>query len=355
MSRRLERSGRRLGFGYRRDAVERYLAELDAHHDSSIAHLRSVLKQTAQALTATAKELRAERAQLKAKEGRQQAVAAALTEAQRLAADIVSRAERTAAMRLAQLPNLLAEDRRTLALLKTETLSAREELKRLLDSALTAVATSGPATEDLIDSRLAARILPEHEKTRALVALGADGLLRIGLLGPSLKATTQSGAVVGWITRYVIERDSGVLIGYEVGRTEMPGVVPAGSVIPATKVLAVTPESLLVPNDVGNSLVATSLVAGEPLPVSQAPSPAPLPRDERQLTAESRQRQMTYIVGKVAGRDLVTPDGAVIVGKGARITPEIVEAAREAALLPELIVHMTLPTLPATGEARETG
>jgi len=211
-----------------------------------------------------------------------------------------------------------------------------------LENLRSAVSSSGTHVhEEVTHAKVAARILPEQEKSKGLVDLGADGLLRIGVLGPRMKVVTQSGTTVGWINRYVIEQDSGSLIGYEVGRTEMPESVPPGSIIPVSAVLALTQDALLVPNEIRSKLVATSLVAGEEPPPSPAPSSVQV--DDKPMALDAKKRQMQYIVGKIAGRDLVASDGTLIIAEGTPISKEVVEQAREAGLLPELIVHMTLP------------
>jgi hypothetical protein len=54
-------------------------------------------------------------------------------------------------------------------------------------------------------------------------------------------------------------------------------------------------------------------------------------------------RWYKYLVGKLAGRSLQSPDGAVIVREGGQITPEIVAAAEAAGLLFEIFLPMRLP------------
>lgn len=52
-----------------------------------------------------------------------------------------------------------------------------------------------------------------------------------------------------------------------------------------------------------------------------------------------------YIVGKLAGEDLLDSGGQMILRKGERITPETVDRAEQAGKLAELIVHMAGPNL----------
>ncbi len=52
-----------------------------------------------------------------------------------------------------------------------------------------------------------------------------------------------------------------------------------------------------------------------------------------------------YVVGKLAGEDLLAGDGRLIIGKNEVITPEIIDRAEKEGKLAELIVNMVIPGL----------
>lgn len=54
-----------------------------------------------------------------------------------------------------------------------------------------------------------------------------------------------------------------------------------------------------------------------------------------------------YIVGKLAGEDLLDKNGQIIINKNGLIMPEVVELAEKEGKLPELIIHMIIPGLEA--------
>jgi hypothetical protein len=327
-------------FGYHPGDVDAHLAGLHSRHQARLAPGQDQLAETEQEMVLLFGELAQTQAAVAEKRAQEPVLNAALEEARRLADDIVNRAMGLAAGGQATNHPELVTYRHTLAALKTECQQARAELGRLLGTARS-VLVSGERLEDAHPDKVAGRILPGSERTSALVAAGADGLLRIGVVGPRLKIATQSGQAVGFVSRYVVEREAGTLIGYEVGHSDQPASVPPGSIIPASTVVATTQQGLVVPNDISARLVATARLPGEPPPptaVAEEAQARPAGTGE-----ESSRRQLRYIVGKLAGRNLVTREGTVIINEGETITEEVVERARAVGLLPELIVHMTLP------------
>jgi|GEM_PF-4695294 len=52
-----------------------------------------------------------------------------------------------------------------------------------------------------------------------------------------------------------------------------------------------------------------------------------------------------YVVGKLAGEDLLDNEGSLLIGKGQLITPSIVEKAEKEGKLAELIINMVIPGL----------
>ena len=55
------------------------------------------------------------------------------------------------------------------------------------------------------------------------------------------------------------------------------------------------------------------------------------------------EKQSLYIIGNLAGTDLSDDEGQIIITKGNKITPEIVNRAFLAGRLIDLVVNMELP------------
>jgi FKBP-type peptidyl-prolyl cis-trans isomerase len=79
-------------------------------------------------------------------------------------------------------------------------------------------------------------------------------------------------------------------------------------------------------------------------PSSKASSPPVSPlQGSPGVSDEIRNIRYRYIVGKVAGCDLVDADGQMIIRQNETITRQIVEQAEQTGKLPELIINMQLP------------
>lgn len=75
----------------------------------------------------------------------------------------------------------------------------------------------------------------------------------------------------------------------------------------------------------------------KPVDAVQKASPA--------VATEIKTVRHKYVVGKLAGEDLLDGSGQVIIGKNNPITPDVVERAEKEGKLAELIVHMVIPGL----------
>lgn len=67
------------------------------------------------------------------------------------------------------------------------------------------------------------------------------------------------------------------------------------------------------------------------------------PEYSKALDAEIDQLRIKYIVGKLAGKDLICADGRKIIATGEKITPDVVVDAEKTGKLPELIINMKIP------------
>lgn len=336
-SRRLHQFSRTL-YGYRPAAVMEHISRLElAHREKMARYLEEMASVQAECEDKT-KEMDALRQAVAQHQEQESWIARAIEDARVIAARMVQRAQDSLQEMEARAEASLADYRRTLAALRTECLSAREELDKLASNVRLSLDLG--ERQEVSSSKVVGRIVPLQQKANVLVATGADGLLRLGVVGPRLKVITQGGTEVGYVTRYVVEQATGTMVGYEIGSTSNEQV-PVGSIIPSSAVLAITADSLLVSGNIATQLVGTSLVHGEE---AYAPATTDVHRPPQVITGSSpEQRQLRYMVGKLAGRDLVDQDGTVIIAKGVTIDEEIVARARDAGLLPHLIVNMVLP------------
>lgn len=68
-------------------------------------------------------------------------------------------------------------------------------------------------------------------------------------------------------------------------------------------------------------------------------------KESQGLTDEIDSIQQRYLVGKIAGKDLLDKKGQIIVSKNSKITSEIVKKANEEGVLSDLIINMKIPDL----------
>jgi hypothetical protein len=256
-------------------------------------------------------------------------------------------------------------------------------------------------------------ILPEANRAQAFVENLPNDLTRIDLDIAGRKIVNQSNAPIGIISRLVVSKKSGEVAGYEISESVMPSV-PDGTVIPVTAVVALRANAVVVNNEYLNRagldyvpeekpapqvmspeqlnqalrsllsglpvnfnaqapappapvpVVQQAVIQAPPVPVVQQPvfqapmievpvmpEPAPVARRAEAVSIESRiqRNQMSYVVGKIAGRDLMGAGGQTIIAKGQEITQEVVERARTEGKIAELIVYMLIPGLEKDGEA----
>lgn len=90
--------------------------------------------------------------------------------------------------------------------------------------------------------------------------------------------------------------------------------------------------------------LTTEAAATQPEYIPARPSAsASLNNDDPLLHRGLDEKQALYIIGNMAGADLVDDDGQLIIAKGNTITPEIVNRAFVAGKLIDLVINMELP------------
>jgi hypothetical protein len=122
---------------------------------------------------------------------------------------------------------------------------------------------------------------------------------------------------------------------------EMPTVAKRAPVATAEPVAPIAPSP---------STTAPSTPSSPSTPPTQAQPPATehvyeaaASRESEAVTTEIASIRNRYIVGKVAGEDLLDGQNRLIVAKGEVISAEVVEIAEREGRLPDLIVNMKIP------------
>jgi hypothetical protein len=253
-------------------------------------------------------------------------------------------------------------------------------------------------------SKVVMKLLPEGSKSQAFVESSAAGGRR-EFVAVGRKIVTQNNTPVGVIGQIITGKKSGEIVGCRVSDSVMKSV-PNGTFIPVTAAVALRQDTVVVNTDYLEDAAPEqgSLVKGQGLtpeqlystlvqlvnslpsqavqqPGAQVAHPAPgasFPlQDDTSVDARARHpavsdrelqkrevepppsvasriagKQMSYIVGKIAGRDLFGASGELVIGQGQQITPEVVERARAEGKIAELIVYMLIPGLDEGGEVR---
>lgn len=101
--------------------------------------------------------------------------------------------------------------------------------------------------------------------------------------------------------------------------------------MPITEEPVSPPVAVAAPGDGGRGHQSPEV------PVSRRESPA--------VAREIKNVRYKYVVGKLAGEDLLDNDGRIIIRKSEIITPQIIEMAEKEGKLAELIVNMVIPGL----------
>ena len=68
-------------------------------------------------------------------------------------------------------------------------------------------------------------------------------------------------------------------------------------------------------------------------------------KSSKALDTEIDELRIKYIVGKLAGKDVLDANGEIIISEGSKITPKIIQIAENEGKLAELIINMKIPGL----------
>lgn len=348
------------GFGgYQVSAVDSYIIRLLTGYQKSLDDLKAEFEALLAENGRLAAEIRSTSNELEGFKARSKVWVAAEAEARRSARQMEETARYNAEQITTSAQAEVEVHKAYLTTLDSEIARAKQEVETFVESvrAFLSYATpkeTGAAASRSVSagppaSKVAGWILGGGNAEDTPAARGLDGSLRVNTTGDSLKVVAQNGTAVGQVSSLVLDGASGKVTGYEIAKSAVPNVVPDGTVIPASCVIAVRTDRLIVSTSVFGGVAKTSPPPQVSVPEAETAKPdepqSEPPAEERckpegEVEEAIRQGQMKYVVGKIAGRDVVGDDGTLVVAKGQEITREVVEKADAQGKLAELIVYM---------------
>lgn len=162
----------------------------------------------------------------------------------------------------------------------------------------------------------------------------------INLIGN--RVLTQKGRIIGKISEYHINEDTGQITGCELVDINNS---PKG-IIPAQVALTFGKDALIVKNEVESLLLANIS------DYEDSPAAKPVSSVEDAVAAESEQagngkamelfeqRQREYLLGKVSKADITDAEGKIIILQGETITKEIIDQVLAADKMKDLMMNV---------------
>ncbi|MFZ5436065.1 MAG: hypothetical protein ACOZCF_07105 [Bacillota bacterium] len=353
--------------GYQVAAVDSYIIRLLTEYQKSLDDLKAELEALLSENGRLAAAIRTTSNELQGFKERSKAWVAAEADARRSARHTEETARYNAEQITTSAQAEIEVHKAYLATLDSEIARARQEVEAFVESVRAFLSYATPKETSATASRpagssagkVAGWILGGGTAEDIPTARGVDGSLRVNTAGDSLRVVAQNGTVVGQVSSLVLDGASGKVTGYEIVKSAVPNVVPDGTVIPASCVIAARSDRLIVSTSLlgGVAKVSPSPPPQVSVPEAQTAKPdepqpeRPVPPGDERSEAEGeveqaiRQSQLKYVIGKISGRDIVGDDGTLVVSKGQEITHEVVEKADAQGKLAELIVYMLTPDM----------
>lgn len=396
-------------FGYNKAQVESYLKRLILEYEQKLAGLDSRVSK----IVAETKELSDQvdllLSRLTTHQIRAHILEVVEKETQKIASNLLESGRQQAAEILQSVQEELKIYSLQVEQIESEIALLRKQFSELMGALLEMVSAKAkmPAHQVEVSDKVVMRILPNSQKASAFVEDLSEGLARLDLDVAGRKIVSQSNIPIGEVGRLILNKNGGAVVGYEVTASCQPAF-PNGSVIPASSIAAIRKDALVVSNeyltkggfqplvrpqtdgqlarDLSRSVdespnhhISIALPPSEeqvnlalkslqtiPLDTEGAGNEQSRQRDEltgssstlREVESRIERNQMSYVLGNIAGRDLVGADGQIIIAKGQTITREVLERAKDEGKIAELIVYMIVPGLdkesqnsPSLGEA----
>jgi uncharacterized protein YrrD len=161
----------------------------------------------------------------------------------------------------------------------------------------------------------------------------------INLIGN--RVLTQKGRIIGKISEYHINEDTGQITGCElVDNSNSPK-----GIIPAQVALTFGKDALIVKNEVESLLLANisdykDSTAAAPVPAEDAGAVESEQATNGKAVELFEQRQREYLLGRVSKTDIADASGRVIVLQGETITKEIIDQVIAADKMKDLMMNV---------------
>ncbi len=183
---------------------------------------------------------------------------------------------------------------------------------------------------------------------------GGIELLQSGVRIIGSKALTKKGVIIGTISEYHVNVDTGKIIGYELIDNDnfVKGIIPGRAMITlGREVLVVESDmELLQEIDEQEEVLETEAIEEE-LPVQKikeevkktipkVAEPEEDPADKDKTVKLFEQRQREYLLGRTARNNIKDSQGNIIVQKGEVITQEIIDKVTLAGKFKELMLDV---------------
>ena len=176
---------------------------------------------------------------------------------------------------------------------------------------------------------------------------------KIGLIGTKLLTT--DGRDLGKIGDVYFDETSGKVVGYEATGGLFSDLSSGRTFVPAPESISIGENAAIVPVSVATAmeeqdaggLQGALKSAGESISTAASSVSENVKAGYENLATATKERQKDYVVGKVAGSDVSSDEGAVIVTKGQTITGEQATLAETHGALGSLVAAATGGTMQA--------
>ncbi len=173
---------------------------------------------------------------------------------------------------------------------------------------------------------------------------------KVGLIG--LQLLTTDGRELGKIADVYFEEVSGKVVGYEATGGLFSDLSSGRTFVPAPESVSIGDNAAIVPVSVAQAMEEQE-AGGLQGALSRAGDN--LSQNYENLSTATKARQKEYVIGKVAGSDLTTQDGVVLIEKGSTITAEQADTAEEQGLLGSLVAAATGGSMQAAYSSAASG
>jgi uncharacterized protein YrrD len=176
---------------------------------------------------------------------------------------------------------------------------------------------------------------------------------KIGLIGTKLLTT--DGRDLGKIADVYFDESSGKVMGYEATGGLFSDLSSGRTFVPAPETISIGENAAIVPVSVANQmeeqeaggLQGALKSAGESISGAASSVGESVKSGYENLATATKERQKDYVVGKVAGSDVSSDEGLVIVTKGQAITEAQATLAETHGALGSLVAAATGGTMQA--------